>query len=126
MPPWPQMNRVASPSDHLRDAHVGLMEDHMPRRVAGRVAHIERQFADPHRVALVQPAVGCERPRGVNTIAAPDFLEAVEPELVVQMRPLNRHTELGGENARLARVIDMAVREPDPLDGHPLGERRLP
>ena len=68
------------------------MKDHVTGRMTWAVTHTEGLFADGDSVVAVQPAVRFER-AGVDTVFAAGFLDPVDPELILGMRPFNRQVQ---------------------------------
>src|SRR4029079_2871907 len=79
--------------------------------------------ADGDLVAVVQPARRFERPAGDAVLAAV-FGEAVDPEAVLLVRPLDLDAKLFRKDAGAAAMVDVAVGEPDLLDRDPGLRRR--
>ncbi len=90
-------------------------EDDVPGRVAGAVAHLQFGAAEADRVAALQPAVRLERLRRRETIALRRLGQLVDPELVVRMRPLDRHAGALAQFRRRAAMVEMPVGDEDLL-----------
>ncbi|MPN13388.1 hypothetical protein SDC9_160709 [bioreactor metagenome] len=100
---------------HKRPVDLRRVEDHVPGRVAGAVAHVQRLVADLHRVAIVQPARGRERQRGREVEHLALLRQPVDPELVALLGADDRQMQLLRQLARAPRMIDMRMREPQRL-----------
>src|SRR5215217_6467266 len=103
-------------ADH-RKLRFGMMEDDVPRSMAGAMADVEGEFADRHCVAVLQPPARLERLAG-NAITHPVILQPRYPEAVFFLRSFDRHAKLGGEDAGGPAMIDMAMGQQDFLDRH--------
>ena len=68
------------------------MKDHVTGCMTWAVTHTEGLFADGDSVVAVEPAVRFER-AGVDTVFAAGFLDPVDPELILGMRPFNRQVK---------------------------------
>lgn len=89
----------------------------MPWRVAWAMQHIERQIADLHLIAVMQPAIGREGSCTFNAILRADIGCHVDPELIIRMRAFDRHAEIGRKHAGEAAMIDMTVGDEQLFDG---------
>ncbi len=89
----------------------------MARRVAGRFVHRQRRFADRHRVAFDQPAIGFER-HAAQAPAPAVLRQPRDPEAVGLVRAFDRHAQLVGKRLRLAAMVDMAMGQQDFFDRH--------
>ena len=97
----------------------------MAGRVAGAMADVEGEVADGHRVAIDQPAIGLERLAG-DAVFGAVLGQPVDPEQIVLVRALDRHAQLGGEDAGRSAMVDMAVGEQDLLERHAMLARPRP
>ncbi len=101
----------------IGEAHVPVEEHHAARRVPRTVKNLEGEVADLYGVAFVEPAVGRDVAHAGDAEARAAAFEIVEQRLVGDVRSLDRHAaELFLQLGRTARVIEMAVRQPDLLD----------
>src|ERR1700730_6456992 len=100
------------------------MEHHMAWRVAGAVIDVERLRADGDAVAILKPAVGSEAPAMRHAVARALLGDAIDPERVLALRPLDRNAELLGEIGDRAGMIEMAVRHQHFLNRDALAFRR--
>ena len=91
-----------------RQFRFRLVEDDVPGRVAGAVAHVESQVADRHLIAVGKPSRWLEWLAG-NAVLGAVLSEAVDPVNVGLMRTFDRHPEILGKNARAAAMVDVAV-----------------
>src|SRR3546814_8811676 len=91
----------------------------MAGSMAGAVIDGERQFTHRHGVAILQPAVRFER-HTQYTVAGTVLFQPVDPEFVGDVRSLDPHPELVGEQLGGAAMVDMAVGEQYLLDRHAL------
>ena len=101
---------------HDRQARPFVEEHHMAGRVPGRVDHPQGLLAEPDLVAVLQPAVGLEGGQCGEAEPLALFGQLVDPELVLAMRPLERHAVAARELGRLAAMIDVAVGQEDLLE----------
>src|SRR5436190_22724597 len=92
-----------------------MMEDDMAWCVARTMADVQCDIANRHSVAVHQPAVRFERLSG-NAVALAVVIQSSDPETIFLVRPLDRHSQLLGENAGGAAMIDMAVCQQDLFD----------
>src|SRR5256885_11299401 len=92
-----------------------MMEDDMPGRVAGAVAHVEGELADPDLIAVVEPARRLEW-AAVDPVLGTFDSQLLDPESILLVRALDRHAQLFGENAGAAAMVDMAVGQQDLID----------
>src|SRR3546814_4082073 len=82
-------HREVGAADGTLEQHVaddgelagGVVEDDMARRVAGAMIDVEREVADRHLVAVLQPAVGFEA-FAVDAISRAVLAQPVDPEAV--------------------------------------------
>src|SRR3546814_14621122 len=88
----------------------------MARRVAGAMIDVEREVADRHLVAVLQPAVGFEA-FAVDAISRAVLAQPVDPEAVGFMGSFARHAQVAGASARLAAMVAMAGGNEDLLFG---------
>src|SRR3546814_17223512 len=89
----------------------GVVEDDMARRVAGAMIDVEREVADRHLVAVLQPAVGFEA-FAVDAISRAVLAQPVDPEAVGFLGSFDRHDQRAGEDPRLARMLADRVGAP--------------
>ena len=85
----------------------------MAWRVPQAVPHRQLAAAQLHGVAVMQPARGREGARGRQAEQAALLGQRVDPELVGRMRADDGNLPALGQLRRAARVVDVAVREPD-------------
>src|SRR5690606_35196065 len=97
----------------LGEARLAVEEHYMARGVARTVDNLPGRLAEGRRVAVAQPAVGDEAARLGQAVGLALGLDAVDPELVVGMRPLDRDAGAGLQLGRGAGVIQVAVGDPD-------------
>ena len=83
----------------------------MARGVAGAMGDLQRHIAEPDGVAVLQPPVGFERGERRETEHPPLAGQLVDPELVVDVRALDRHAVTRRVLGRLPAMIDVAVGE---------------
>lgn len=115
--------REVGAADRSLEQHVAddgelrrrMVEDDMAGRVAGAVIDVEHQLADGHGIAVDQPAARFER-HPAHAILATVLGEPVDPEPIGLVRSLDPDAELGGELAREAAMVDMAMGDQDLLD----------
>src|SRR5690349_14661980 len=79
--------------------------------MAGAVADLELDFADPDAVAAGQPSIRRERLQRRKAVERRRLRQLINPELVVEVRALDRGPEPAGQLDRGAAMIEMAVRE---------------
>src|SRR5438309_6607992 len=91
------------------------MEDNVARGVAGAVAHVEGELADGHLVAVCEPSRRLER-AAVDPVLGTFGTQLLDPEAILLMRALDRDSELFGENAGGAAMVDVAVGQQDLFD----------
>lgn len=84
--------------------------------MAGTMEHVELQFADAHRVALVQAGDRDDRLDHAEPIAFGGFADRVEQQFVVLMGAFDRRGKLAGERRHRADMIEMTMRDEDFLD----------
>src|SRR3546814_8807761 len=87
--------------------------------MAGAVANLQRQVADGHGIALVEPARRLEDTRLREGITLRLCRQRFDQEQVVAVRSLDRHAQRLGEFARTGGMVDMGVRPQDLLDRDP-------
>src|SRR5690606_2068531 len=100
-----------------------VKEDHVARRVARAVTHLERLLAERHRVAVFEPAIGLEG----GKVRKPEHLslagELLDPEPVLALWSLDRHPVALRELAGLPAMVDVTVREEHLLEGRALAAK---
>ena len=97
---------------------LGAVEDDVPRRVPGAVAHRQRALPDLHRIAVVQPA---RRREGLGRREAEHLrllAQAVDPELVGRVWSDDGQLQLARQRAGAAGMVDVGVGEQDLLERH--------
>ena len=106
---------------HLRcegEARLAMEEHHMAGCMARGVDHLEGLLPEAHGVAIDQPAIGLEGGERRKAESMPLAGQLVDPELVVDVRALERHAMAFREFGRLAAMVDVAVGEEDLLQPH--------
>ncbi len=86
-----------------------MVEDDMAGRMAGAMEDIEREVADRDRVAVDEPAIRLEGLAGDAVFMALGS-RLLDPETVLLMRSLDGDAKFLREDAGLAAMIDVAVR----------------
>jgi hypothetical protein len=76
---------------------------------------IERQFADRHRIAIVEPAVRFEN-LPVNPVFVSFVVKATDPEPVGFVWPYDADAEFLRQRPRFTAMVDMAVGDQDLFD----------
>ena len=120
--------RKVCPADGALEQHIadnrqlggGVMKDNMARRMARTMDDIEYERADGHLVAVRQPAIGREGVGAGDAVSSAFGGGLVDPELVVWVRAFDGHTQIGGEHAGHAAMIDMAMGDEQFFDGDAL------
>ena len=86
---------------------------------------VEREVAQLHLLAIVQPAVGNERLVDGEIVLGPRLGQALDQEQVVLVRPLDLDAVVLGHGAGSRGVIDMAMGQQDLGDLDSLFGNRL-
>ena len=94
---------------HESDPLGWLEEHHVAVRVAGTVRDFQHQITYRDGIVLGQPTIGRENLGGWKPISLPLLWELVDPELILVMRPLDRHAEFAGQTGGGTGVIDMGM-----------------
>lgn len=100
-----------------------MVKHHMARRVPGAMINIQNQIADRHLITIDQPAIRCKGRCPGDAITLPRFAILVDPELVVDMGPLDRHTQPFGQFSGFAAVVEMPMRHQQFFDGYAMLRR---
>src|SRR5690606_29393781 len=104
---------------HDREPRLPMEEHDMAGRVARAMDDLERLFAEIHRVAVLEPAIGLEGVEARKAEALALLGKLRDPEGVLALRPLDRHRVTAGELGRLSAMVDVPVRQQDLLDAGP-------
>ena len=103
-----------------------MEEHHMARGVAWGMQYFQGFITHRYRVAVFQPAIRREHFRRRE----PEHLrlhgQALNPEVVVLMGPLNRQPGRLGQLCRAAGMVDVGVGKQDFLQSDALGFHRCP
>jgi hypothetical protein len=103
-----------------RKPAFSVMKDNVAGRVPRAMIDVERQFADCHAVAVVEPAIGREWLGAGDAVLRADSRRHVDPELVFGMRPFDWQAPVARQDARKAAMIDMTVRNEELLNCNPV------
>jgi len=93
--------------------------------VARAVAHVEGEPGELDLVAILEPAVRPESAHRREAVFRGLFRQGLDQEKVVLVRPFDRNAKVAGEVPGSRRVIEMAMRQQNLLDGHADLRRRL-
>src|SRR3546814_10342802 len=86
-----------------------MHEDNMARRMARAMHDIEFQIPQRDDIVMLQPAVRREAAAGGKAVLLRRVRHAVDPELVVAMRPFDGQLELLGDLHHRTGMIEMAM-----------------
>ena len=101
---------------HKGDAHRGIDEHDMSRRMARAMQHIKGDAGDIHLIAFFKPAVGCD-----GAAFQPVFRalrdQAFQQKRIRKLRAFNRHiAERFGQFRRAAGMVHMAMGQQDAVN----------
>ena len=111
---WKIGTSDGAPKEHvanLGELRAGMVKDDMARRVSRAMDHVEGDLAKVHRVAAVEPARWREAFGTREAEALALFLDAVDPELVIDMWALDGCSSMLTKDSRAADVINMPMGE---------------
>ena len=111
---WKIGTSDGAPKEHvanLGELHAGMVKDDMARRVSRAMDHVEGDIAKVHRVAAVEPARWREACGTREAEALALLLDAVDPELVIDMRALDGCPSVLTKDSCAADVVNMPVGE---------------
>lgn len=86
-----------------------MKENQVSRRVTGAMDYTHFDISEMHRVTLLQPAIRRERTHVWETEHFALLGHAVDPELIIALRPFNRQRKTFGKFGHCTGMIDMAV-----------------
>ena len=97
----------------------------MTGSVARAVGHFQIDIAEMHGIAVVQPAIRLEGLQRRHAKALPLSGQLIDPELVINMRPLDLHAMAARKLGGLTAMIDMPMGQQDLLELAARGLERL-
>lgn len=103
-----------------RQLGVRLEENDMARRMSGAMPNIEAGFSHGDPVTTHEPSVGLERTGAINAPFLAIFLEPIDPETIIFMRPLDRDAQPIGHNGDTTAMIGVPVGNQNFLERDPL------
>ena len=92
-----------------------MNEDHVSRRVARAMVHLQHLFSETHFVAVVQPTVRHKGLAGRKPKLVTPLRQGVEQKAVVLVRPFDRKPQFARHPADCAHVIEVAMGDQDLL-----------